>query len=210
MGIRYPFYLDINYWDSRSATPVLKQARYRFLAGSIHGEDNIFDIPPTRTLDETNLIFLIGERLDKDEFLMIDLVLRFIDEGLWLFTYISLLAIVGITVSFVVFNVTMTKVSVIDPVNELIENILNPQDRDRVTKFITILRKNEFNRKFIKAATDKKKEKARIAHNKKQLVYLAKKFHKGDIEKEDYFKFRDESSVPFKYPVLVLDEVEEL
>jgi len=165
--VHHFFDLSIDYWDARLGFPVLHKARYRFLAASLKGEDHIFDIPPTRAIDDLNLIFLLGVRTDKDELLLLDLSNAFIDLWLHYFEYIICATALGLTVYFVCFNMGFVKIQVINPIVELIGHIQRPGDRENIGKFIDKLKKREYDRQFQRAIWIKKMEKQRHASNKK-------------------------------------------
>ena len=145
------FDLSIDYWDTRLGFPVLHKAKYRFLASSLKGEDKIFDIPPTRAIDDLNLIFLLGVRTDKDELLLLDLAKAFMELWIHYFEYIIIGVALGLTVYFVCFNMAFVKIQVINPIVELIGHIQRPGDRFHIGKFIDKLRKREYDRQFQRA-----------------------------------------------------------
>ena len=185
----HSFELSIDYWDTRLGVPVLHKASYRFLAASLRGEDRIFDIPATRALEDLNLILLLGARTDNDELLLLDLSNAFIDRWLGYFEYTICATALGLTVYFVCFNMALVKVLVINPIAELVGHIRNPGEREKIGKFMTKLRKREYDRQFQRDRWIKKMEKRRHAQNKKKLAKLAKKYKEGKIELAEVRKF---------------------
>jgi hypothetical protein len=206
--VTHSFEVSIDYWDTRPGVPVLHKARYRFVAASLRGEDRIFDIPATRALDDLNLILLLGARTDNDEQLLLDLSNAYIDRWLGYFEYAICATALGLTVYFVCFNVALVKVLVVNPIAELVSHIRNPGEREKIGKFMTKLRKREYDRQFQRDRWVKKMEKRRQAQNKKKLGKLAEGCKAGQVELAEVRKFQRQMREPKHYPVVYVDEVE--
>jgi len=104
----------------------------------------------------------------------------------------------------------LVKFLVINPIAELVGHIRNPGEREKIGKFMSKLRKREYDRQFKRDRWIKKMEKRRHARNKKKLAKLAKKYKEGKIELADVRKFQKQMHEPKHYPVEYVDEVEEL
>lgn len=102
----------------------------------------------------------------------------------------------------------LVKVLVINPIAELVSHIRNPGEREKIGKFMTKLRKREYDRHFQRDKWVKKMEKRRQAQNKKKLAKLAEACKAGQVELAEVRKFQRHMREPKHYPVVYVDEVE--
>lgn len=67
----------------------------------------------------------------------------------------------ALTVYFVVFNMFLIKILVVNPIVELTDHICNPQDHAKINRFIIQIKKREYERNFRIQARLKKLERDR-------------------------------------------------
>jgi len=89
-------------------------------------EGVIFDIKKYRELSDTNLIFIMGEDVYYQEVILKQSAKAFIDEMLFIFKWATIGCAMWLTVYFVLFNMGLIKIEIVNPIVELTDHICSP------------------------------------------------------------------------------------
>ena len=65
-----------------------------------------------------------------------------------MFLYTPIATAIGLTVYFVLFNMLLIRIQVVNPIVELTNHICNPQNQEQISKFIVAIKKREYERDF--------------------------------------------------------------
>lgn len=121
---------------------------YRFLARSIYGENNAFDIPKSRLLKDLNLIVIVGQQKEISEHYYQEATRFFVKEEVQWFLLVTIAAAVVMATCFALLSISLVRVHVISPLLELTAHVRRPHDAEEIQTFLTNLRKYEYQKKF--------------------------------------------------------------
>lgn len=209
-GIQHEFNLTIQEVDYYGVIAYRHEAQFRFRASSLKGENSTFHIPRTRRLADANMIIVMAEDLQHSTQIYIDTARFYVREQLAIFVFATVTMAVGLTVYFVVFNMFLIKILVVNPIVELTDHICNPQDHAKINKFIIQIKKREYERNYRIQEIIKGKERARRRRWYKKLQKMIEQHRAGKLALGDLQSFQRKLEKPIVYVENKIDEVEQI
>lgn len=141
----------------------------RFRAQSMRGEGNPFDLLPYRPYRDVNLIVVMAEIVERSENIFGDGLRRYITVILFNFKWLGIIIAGGLTFYFVTFSLALVKLQIVNPIVELSDHIVSPEDTEKINLYIAALKKREYDREFKRNIWIQNQEKKRKAKMKKEL-----------------------------------------
>lgn len=90
----------------------------------------------------------MAEVIERSEDVFGDGLKAFIDTVLFYFLRFGVLVAGGLTVYFITFSIALVKLQIVNPIVELSEHIVSPQDTEKIHNYISALKKREYEREF--------------------------------------------------------------
>ena len=174
------------------------------------GEGNPFDILQFRRYSDVNLIIVMGEVIERSEDIFSDGLNTYIEEILFNFKWLGIIVASGLTVYFITFSMALVKLQIVNPITELSEHIVSPQDTEKINNYISALKRREYEREFKRTLWIQSMEKKRKAKMRKELNNLIEQYRKDEIDITTVKKYYAFMQLEHTYEVEQIDEVEEV
>ena len=162
------------FFSFENGTRIEREHEFRFLFQSTRGEDSAFDIPVTRTVQQLNFIFVLGESVSRKDHAFSDSSQAFISLMMTYFRVAAFGSAGIVTLYFVIFGITLIQFEIVQPIVELTEHICNPQEQSKINRFIEKIKKREYDQQFKRNQQHQQQVKTRQKKMKKQLDVLIK------------------------------------
>ena len=152
----------------------------------------------------------MAEVMERSEDIWSDCLAVYIDSVLYYFKWLGIIVAGGLTFYFITFSMALVKLQIVNPIIELSEHIVTPQDYEKLNNYIGALKKREYEREFKRNIWIQNQEKKRKTKMRKELNRLIELYRQDEIDIQAVKKYYNYMQEPKAYPVEYIDEVEEV